>query len=260
MVLRKLHCILRHCFLIGEYFLLSAIIRLTTRNKNLRRKRLVKNNSRFGKHFLRTFKIKLSIKNPQELQKWHNKAYLAVSNHTTYIDIILLAALENMVFITSVEMKHNPFLGKITRDGGCLYTNRKKFASLPREIEYFASAIRDGFKVLLFPEATSTNGLTIQPFRKSLFQVAISAQCAVLPLCIKYKTIDGRRIDKENRDLIYWYGDMPFFSHYWKLIGHTLEAEIEVLEAVPYKDGKTRQELSAEIYQQILSCYEKNES
>jgi len=260
MVLRKLRWILWHSFLISEYFLLSAIIRLATKDKKLRRKRLVQNNSRISKQFLRAFNVKLSIKNPQELQKMQSKAYLAVSNHTTYLDIILLAAMENFVFITSVEMKHNPFLGKITRNGGCLYTNRKKFVSLPQEIENFASAIREGFNVLLFPEATSTNGITVQPFRKSLFQVAISAQCAILPLCLKYKTIDGKKIAKENRDLIYWYGDMPFFSHYWKLIGHSLEAEIEVLDAVPYKEGKTRRELAAEIYQQILFCYEKKES
>ena len=260
MVLRKFHCILWHCFLIGEYFLLSTIIRLTTRNKNLRRKRLVKNNNRISKHFIRAFKIKLKISNPEKLELLKNDAYLAVSNHTTYLDILLLAALEKFVFITSVEMKHNPFLGKITRNGGCLYTNRRKYISLPAEIEKFAAAIHEGFKVLLFPEGTSTNGITVQPFRKSLFQVAVNAKCSILPLCIKYYAIDGKKIDEKNRDLIFWYGDMPFLTHYLKLTGHSIEAQIDILKDIPYQEGKTRQELADEVYQQILASYLENES
>ncbi len=260
MVLRKLHCILWHFYLISEFFLISAVIRIFTNDEKLRRKRLVKNNNRISKHFIRAFKIKLKISNPEKLELLENEAYLAVSNHTTYLDIILLSALENFVFITSVEMKHNPFLGKITRNGGCLYTNRKKYISLPAEIEKFASAIHQGFKVLLFPEGTSTNGITVQPFRKSLFQVAVNAKCSILPLCIKYSSIDGKKIDKKNRDLIFWYGDMPFLTHYLKLIGHSIEAQIDILNAIPYQEGKTRQELADEVYQQILASYLEKES
>ena len=90
--------------------------------------------------------------------------------------------------------------------------------------------------------------------------MAVNAKCSILPLCIKYSSIDGKKIDKKNRDLIFWYGDMPFLTHYLKLIGHSIEAQIDILNAIPYQEGKTRQELADEVYQQILASYLENES
>ncbi len=42
-----------------------------------------------------------------------------------------------------------------------------------------------------------------------------------------------------------------------KLIGHTIEAEIEILDPIYDVEEKTRQTLSNEAYTQIHSCYHK---
>jgi len=257
MIIQKVHCILWHIWLMSDFFITAAIIRITNRNKIKRRQRYLRNNARISKKFLKAFNIKLNVKHIENLKQLHKLPYLAVSNHTTYLDIIILASLENYIFITSVEMRGIPFLGKITRNGGCLYTNRKKYVSLPEEINRFTAALLQGFKVMLFPEGTSTNGITVQPFHKSLFQIAIKAKCPVLPICIKYLTLDGKKIQNENRDRIAWYGKMNFLLHYLKLVGHKLEAEVEILEATPYQEGKTRQDISDDAYQKILKCYQQ---
>ncbi len=257
MIIKKIHCLLWHIWLMSDFFTTAAIIRIFTRDKVKRRQRYLKNNSRISKQFINAFNIKLTVKHIENLKQLQKISYLAVSNHTTYLDIIILASLENFVFITSVEMRGIPFLGKITRNGGCLYTNRKKYVSLPQEIDKFSAAILHGFKVMLFPEGTSTNGITVQPFHKSLFQIALEAKCPVLPICIKYKTIDGEIVQNENRDRIAWYGKMNFLLHYLKLIGHKLEAEVEILEPNPYQENKSRQELCDAVYRQILKCYQK---
>jgi 1-acyl-sn-glycerol-3-phosphate acyltransferase len=189
-----------------------------------------------------------------------DKNYLAIANHVSYTDIIMLASLENFVFITSVEMGKNIFLGSITRLGGCLFTDRKKFVSLPKEIEKFADTIKEGFKVMLFPEGTSTNGDTVKEFRKSLFQVAFLADCPVLPICVRYKTLDGKPIDVSNRDLVYWYGDMEFAPHFMNLLGRTLEAEIDILDPIYSLSNKTRQTLSNDVYTQICTCYHRDDA
>lgn len=257
MIIKKIHCLLWHIWLMSDFFTTAATIRIFTRDKVKRRQRYLKNNSRISKQFINAFNIKLTVKHIENLKQLQKIPYLAVSNHTTYLDIIILASLENFVFITSVEMRGIPFLGKITRNGGCLYTNRKKYVSLPQEIDKFSAAILHGFKVMLFPEGTSTNGITVQPFHKSLFQIALEAKCPVLPICIKYKTIDGEIVQNENRDRIAWYGKMNFLLHYLKLIGHKLEAEVEILEPNPYQENKSRQELCDAVYRQILKCYQK---
>ena len=257
--MRRITYFFWHLFLVADFVLNAQIIKLRTRNDILLRHRLVKNTNRIGRKFIKAFDIKLTLNNPERLEEFKDKNYLAVANHVSYTDIILLASLDGFVFITSVEMGKNPFLGSITKLGGCLYTDRKKYVSLPKEIEKFAATIKAGFKVMLFPEGTSTNGDTVNDFRKSLFQVALIAECPVLPICIRYKTLDGKAIDKNNRDLVYWYGDMDFAPHFMKLLGHSLEVEIDILDPVYDPAIKTRQELSNGIHNQISACYHQSD-
>ncbi|MDD2229346.1 MAG: lysophospholipid acyltransferase family protein [Candidatus Cloacimonetes bacterium] len=255
--MRRIRHFFWHLLLVFDFFFSAFLIQLSTRNDVILRHRLVKNTNRIGHKFLKAFGITLTVKHAERLDEFKDKNYLAVANHVSYTDIIMLASLDNFVFITSVEMGNNVFLGSITKLGGCLFTDRKKFVSLPQEIKKFANTIKTGFKVILFPEGTSTNGDTVKEFRKSLFQVALLANCPILPICIRYKTMDGKPIDTSNRDLVYWYGDMEFAPHFMKLLGHTLEVEIEILDPVYELGTKTRQELSNGVYEQIYACYHK---
>lgn len=253
--MRRLRYFLWHLSLVLNFFAGALLITLGTRDPIRKRQRLTANTTRIGKKFLKAFQLNVKVMHSERLEQLRQTSYLAVCNHVSYTDIILLASLENFVFITSVEMGNNPFLGSITRNGGCLFTNRKKYVSLPKEIEKFAATLDQGFKVMLFPEGTSTNGDTVKEFRSSLFQTVKLARCPVLPFCIKYKTLDGKAISLENRDLLYWYGDMDFAPHFMKLIGCPIEAEIDVLDLIPYQEEKTRQELSEEVYGKIHSRF-----
>lgn len=243
-------------WLLLRYALYSYLVLLFVRNPIRRRTLMAHNTRQTARRMLGSFRIKLNV---QDLDKLHNLTklnYLAISNHTSYLDVIMLASLENFVFITSEEMGKNPFLGTITRLGGCLYTNRRKPVSLPQEIERFSSTIRQGFKVMLFPEGTSTNGDTVKAFRSSLFQTALSASCPILPICIKYLSINGQPLNPENRDLVYWYGDMTFAPHYMKLLGLKIEAEIRILDPLMDPESYSRRELAENTHAQILACYQ----
>ncbi len=249
-----------HLYLLSEFFLRGFLIRITIKDEVQRRHRYAANTTLIGRKFTRAFRMQIKVNGREKLEQLSETRYLAVCNHVSYTDIILLASLENFVFITSVEMGNNPFLGSITRYGGCLFTNRKKYISLPDEINKFATTVKQGFKVMLFPEGTSTNGDAVKEFRKSLFQTAILAQCPVLPLCINYKKLNGKEIDESNRDQLYWYGDMTFAPHFMKLLGSKIEVEINILDIIPYQTGKMRQELSEEVYSQISSCFAQNKT
>lgn len=246
---------LHHLALVVDFFIHAYWIKCVTPDPILRRQRYVANTSRISKKFIKAFRISLTVKNRERLQAMQDQAYLLVANHTSYTDIIVLASLERLSFITSVEMGNNYFLGPVTRMGGSLFTDRKRPVSLKKEIDNFSDAIRQGFKVVLFPEGTSTDGRTVKDFRKSLFQVAVSAGCPILPVCIKYKTLDGKAIDDSNRDLVYWYGDMDFAPHFMKLLNRRIEVEIEILESIVQIEGKTRAELSDAAFEQIHTCF-----
>lgn len=255
MLIKKFLHFYWHLGLVIDFFIRAKLIQIREKDPIKRRQLYIKNTSHAGRNFLKAFSINISTKGQEHLEAMRGRSYLAVGNHVSYTDILVLSALENFVFITSVEMSRSPFLGDITRAGGCLFTDRKKPVSLPAEIEKFAEAVNQGFKVVLFPEGTSTNGETIKDFRKSLFQVAISAQTAILPICVRYTHIDGVAISAKNRDIICWYGDMSFVPHFWKLMGHRIEVEVSFLPPIEYDPNIKRGDLSDMVHKQLHDCY-----
>ena len=45
----------------------------------------------------------------------------------------------------------------------------------------------------VFPEGTTTDGQELLPFHANLFQAAVSAGCAVQPICLMYEDAHGRQ-------------------------------------------------------------------
>jgi len=256
----KIYHFFWHLGLMLEYMTRAKLITWHTSDPVLRRRRQIKNTRRSALKFLRAFQIQVSVRGKENLAALHGQNYLLIANHVSYTDILVLSSVTELVFITSVEMGANFFLGDITRFGGSLFTDRKKPVSLPHEIKRFARTIAQGFNVVLFPEGTSTNGETVREFRSSLFQVAYEASCPVLPVCVKYHRLDGKPITSDNRDTVCWYGDMDFLPHFWKLLGHRIQVVVSILKPLPHDPKLRRVELSELVHRQLLACYHSFDS
>lgn len=255
MRISKIPSLLLNLLVLGFYYAWASVLWSISKNPLRRRKRGIRFTSVMCRIFLKTLHINVTTEGLEKLRALKNTQYLLVSNHVSYTDILVLSSLENLVFITSVEMGNNRILGGITRVGGCLYTERRKPVSLPKEIQRFAHTIKEGFKVVLFPEGTSTDGRTVKDFRSSLFQVALSAKADILPVCIKYTSIDGKAMDDSNRDTVCWYGDMEFAPHLINLLGHRIEVRVSVLDPITYDEKQSRAELSEHTRQLLLDTF-----
>lgn len=246
----------RILFWLVSFFVRGWIIRCLTKDPVKQRNLLAKNTSYISRRLLGPFGIKVKVKHPENLRILKQDNHLVIANHVSYTDILVLSSCYPLVFITSLEMAANPVLGDITRLGGSLFTNRKKYTSLPQEIDNFAQALKTGFNIVLFPEGTSTNGETLREFRKSLFQTSIIAQKPILPICVKYTLLDGNKIETQaQRDIVCWYGDMTFVPHFWKLINHTVEVEVNVLNPIPFDEKIKRQQLCDDVYSQLADVF-----
>jgi 1-acyl-sn-glycerol-3-phosphate acyltransferase len=240
-----------------EFFTRAMVIRFYERNPVRQRYLLAKNTTYIARRMLRIFRIDVNVINAQNLESLKEENHLIVSNHVSYTDILILASLHPFVFITSLEMGANPVLGDITRLGGSLYTNRKKYTTLPAEIRKFSDSLSTGFNLVLFAEGTSTNGETIKPMKKSLFETSIIAKKPVLPVCIKYKTLNGSPIKTQlQRDIVCWYDrSMDFISHLWNILNYNIEAEVTVFKSLAYDISKNRRQLCDEIQELLLETY-----
>lgn len=158
------------------------------------------------------------------------KNYFIVANHLSYLDILVVTTLIPTSFVTSIEMKNTPLLGQICQLAGCLFVERRSRKNISGEIKEIEQALTAGLNVMVFPEATSTNGEKILDFKRSLFQAPISSKSNILPLTFNYTCIDDEPVSAANRDLVCWYGDMEFFPHLYDLC-HLQKIEVRVSKA-----------------------------
>lgn len=179
---------------------------------------------------------------------------MAIANHVGYIDIVLFLSQVPCVFITSQELGANPVMGPIARFGGSFMVDRKNKFGLKEEIRRIEELMKEGFPIFLFPEATSSDGTGILPFKRALLEAAVRAKAVIFPFCINYLKVDGEPINFKNRDAVCFYGEAEFVPHI-KGLASTSSIEVEVLGLAPVSVGEGDdsrslcQKLEAEIKQ-----------
>lgn len=140
--------------------------------------------------------------------------FFLVSNHLSYVDVIVLASQLNCVFIAKREIASWPIIGTLCRSVGTIFIdrgNRRSILKVNAEVE---RAFADGRGVVLFAEGTSTPGAEVLPFRPSLLEPAARACFAVSYAAISYHTSEGQA---PAHRAVCWWGDMTFAGHLYRL-------------------------------------------
>jgi 1-acyl-sn-glycerol-3-phosphate acyltransferase len=137
---------------------------------------------------------------------------LIVSNHLSYLDILVFSSIVPCSFVSKHEIKGWPAIGWAARLAGTIFIDRsRRSATRSVQPEMEAAFANEGLLVL-FPEATSSDGTTLLPFHSSLFQPMIDAGAPVTAACISYALEEG----DPRFDVCYW-GEMTLAPHALKL-------------------------------------------
>jgi 1-acyl-sn-glycerol-3-phosphate acyltransferase len=174
------------------------------------------------------------------------QAGLLVSNHLTYLDILLLASLTPAVFVSKYEVQHWPVLGWFSRMAGTIYIRRERRGDVARIAREIHTVMRDGHLVILFPEGTSSDGRQVLPFRSSLLEPATGMDHELFASHITYAITEGCL---EN-DVCYW-GDMTFFPHAMKLLARPRVAASVRFSRVQAGDV-SRKELARQLHAEVV--------
>jgi len=137
---------------------------------------------------------------------------LVVSNHLSYLDIIVLSATMPCFFVAKAEIDSWPYFGKAARVGGTMFINRSSLASAEKVAGTIVERLKLKIPVVFFPEGTSTDGNLLR-FRSRLFEPAIRSGSPVTAASIRYVPSDG----SPERELC-WFGDANFAPHLWKTL------------------------------------------
>ena len=136
--------------------------------------------------------------------------FILVANHLSYLDIVLLASRLNAVFVAKREVRGWPVIGLLTAAMDTIFIDRSAPRDAMRTMPQLGSALAAGDGVVLFLEATSSEGAEVLPFRPALLEWAARNRQPVHHASLSYSTPPG---SEPAHLAVCWWGDMTFGAH-----------------------------------------------
>ena len=183
--------------------------------------------------------------------------YVIIANHVGYIDGIVLGSIFPIVFVSKKEVRSWPIVGQWNILCGTIFIDRQHKGLVGRMVQEMSRKLKQEANILLFPEGTSTNGEQMLPFQTAPLAAPLRSRSVIVPTTITYKSINGAPVSPANRDSLYWYGDMDFMSHFWKLLGlRSVDVLVTIqpkVECFRYRDNSAgRKTLAEDCYDRVL--------
>ncbi|HEY1606122.1 MAG TPA: lysophospholipid acyltransferase family protein [Allosphingosinicella sp.] len=113
---------------------------------------------------------------------------LFVSNHTSWLDIMILAGTTGTAFVAKEEVARWPVAGWLARLNRTVFIARAQRSAVREQADALRDALASGRPVALFPEGTTDGGHDILPFRASLLAALFPPlpRLRVQPIAIHY--------------------------------------------------------------------------
>lgn len=183
---------------------------------------------------------------------------LFVSNHCSYLDIVILSSLLPVSFVAKSEIAGWPLFGSLAKLQQTVFINRRR-SNAGEHVDAVAEALRAERNLVLFPEGTSGDGNRVLPFKSTLFRVAditVDEQpVTVQPVCMVPVEINGLPVGRLERPLFCWYGDMDMVSHLWALLGlSSVHVTVEFFPAIARSQFVSHKDMSQYCHQVISNA------
>lgn len=189
---------------------------------------------------------------------------LYVSNHTSYLDILVLGSMLVGSFVAKIEVASWPLFGWLAKLQRSVFIDRRPVATAKGRNEMQARLMA-GDSLILFPEGTSDDGTVVKPFKNALFAVASlepnGRPLEVQPITLAYTKLEGIPLTRALRPLYAWYGDMDMASHIWGVVCQP-KAEVTVIfhEPVTVERFGSRKALGAHCHRVVAEGLAKANS
>lgn len=110
-----------------------------------------------------------------------------VSNHTSYLDSIVLAATlpRDFSFVAKHSLRHPVWTGPFLRHLGTLFVDRTDPQQGVSDLAAITECVKQDGALLFFPEGTLGRMAGLLPFRTGTFSVATATQSPVSPVTIR---------------------------------------------------------------------------
>jgi 1-acyl-sn-glycerol-3-phosphate acyltransferase len=148
-----------------------------------------------------------------------------VSNHLSYLDILLYSAATPFVMVAKKQVQGWPLLGWLTAQAGTVFVQRSEDVAKPGDRQTheevnrkMAAAYASGLPVLFFPEGTTTDGTSVSPFRRGLFHSVLNGGVTLRTAALRFELGGGNGKATLANDVCF-VGDALFGPHIFGCLG-----------------------------------------
>lgn len=190
----------------------------------------------FARGVLRLCGIELRVRDERPFRGTPRTGSLVVAAHTSWVDVLALAAVNPLGFVARADLLDWPVLGFLTRRLPVVPLDRRHLRELPEVVEQVAGRLEAGRTIGIFPEGTTWCGRAHGRLRPALLQAAIDARAPIQPVRLRYLNRHGHTCTTAA-----FVGDDDMLSSLWRLVrNRAIVVEIVLLPPLsPHSDRRT---------------------
>lgn len=202
----------------------------------------------------------LGIRLHQVGRRMHEHPLLIVANHSSWLDISVIAAAAPVVFVAKQEVARWPVIGLLAKLQRTVFVDRARRQKTRDVNAEIARRLAAGDPVVLFGEGTSSDGNRVLPFRSALIGSARDALAEaehtgrvwIQPLSLAYTRMRGMPLSRHARPRVAWYGRMSMGPHLAGLV-RCGGVDVSVMwgEPVAFDEQSDRKEVARALEAQV---------
>jgi 1-acyl-sn-glycerol-3-phosphate acyltransferase len=172
-----------------------------------------------------------------------------VANHLSWIDICILGGVTGTAFVSQDKIRDWPVIGWLARLNHTVFVSRTERLTVGSQVDELRAALAEHQPVAIFPEGTTTNGLSLLPFKAPLFAVLFPPPRA---LVIQPVLLD---FDEAGKSLA-WIGEETAPENAWRVLSRpgSFHVTVRFLEAFDPGDHPHRKIITAEARRRIAAA------
>lgn len=176
---------------------------------------------------------------------------LLVCNHTSWLDILVLAGATGCAFVSKAELGH-PLIHWMADQDHTLYVSREKRRQAAHQAEAVARRLQEPQPLGIFPEATTGPGTHLLPFRSTLFGAVAPPppRVSVRPVALDYGAAAAE---------IGWHGESGK-DNVLRVLGRSRSIPVTVRILDPLEQTGDRKALAAAAREAIVAALSSSRS
>ncbi|MCX6968463.1 MAG: lysophospholipid acyltransferase family protein [Verrucomicrobia bacterium] len=169
---------------------------------------------------------------------------ILVSNHVSYLDILVHASFMPLVFISKAEVARWPIFGLLSRWAGTLFIRRELRSDVLRVAAEMPPVLQAGLVLAFFPEGTSSSGEAV-PMVENGWQIT--------PAFLRYELEAGDGAVED--EVAYYRPETVLGPHLLNLLGKR-HVRATLTYGQPQSPGTDRKALAARLHAEVcdLGC------